>query len=193
MKFTSSFLSTRFWRETQLVTVDCLVRPSERYIPKFQPNIASVFHVRERDNAGRAGQMIRKASLFSCVLDERISSTARRQVLPPEKLLVSTTSVSVISFAPRWPRCRTKSALHAAGILGTPLFVYTAHRRVVVFPLAPPVPSRLDGISLGCFSNGLLSNFINPPITYYWTVHLILEHSYLVGNLTNSKIAEQKL
>ncbi len=29
-----------------------------------------------------------------------------------------------------------------------------------------------------------------PPITYYWTVPLILDHSYLVGNLTNSKIAE---
>ncbi len=27
-----------------------------------------------------------------------------------------------------------------------------------------------------------------PPITYYWTVSLILDHSYLVGNLTNSKI-----
>ncbi len=30
------------------------------------------------------------------------------------------------------------------------------------------------------------------PITYYWTVPLILHHSYLVGNLTNSKIAETK-
>jgi hypothetical protein len=30
------------------------------------------------------------------------------------------------------------------------------------------------------------------PITYYWTVPLILDHSYLVGNLTNSKIAETK-
>jgi hypothetical protein len=29
-----------------------------------------------------------------------------------------------------------------------------------------------------------------PPITYYWTVPLILDHSYLVGNLTNLKIAE---
>jgi hypothetical protein len=32
-------------------------------------------------------------------------------------------------------------------------------------------------------------NFI---ITYYWTGLLILDHSYLVGNLTNSKIAETK-
>ncbi len=31
-----------------------------------------------------------------------------------------------------------------------------------------------------------------PPITYYWTGLLILDHSYLVGNLTNSKIAETK-
>jgi hypothetical protein len=31
-----------------------------------------------------------------------------------------------------------------------------------------------------------------PTITYYWTVPLILDHSYLVGNLTNSKIAETK-
>jgi hypothetical protein len=29
-------------------------------------------------------------------------------------------------------------------------------------------------------------------ITYYWTVPLILDYSYLVGNLSNSKIAETK-
>ncbi len=29
-----------------------------------------------------------------------------------------------------------------------------------------------------------------PSITYYWTGLLILDHSYLAGNLTNSKIAE---
>ncbi len=29
-----------------------------------------------------------------------------------------------------------------------------------------------------------------PQITYYWTGIRILDHSYLVGNLTNSKIAE---
>jgi hypothetical protein len=33
---------------------------------------------------------------------------------------------------------------------------------------------------------------IYSPITYYWTGFLILDHSYLVGNLTNSKIAETK-
>jgi hypothetical protein len=32
-----------------------------------------------------------------------------------------------------------------------------------------------------------------PPIPYYWTGFLILEHSYLVGNLTISKIAEIKV
>jgi hypothetical protein len=31
-----------------------------------------------------------------------------------------------------------------------------------------------------------------PPVTYFWTVPLILDHSYFVGNLTNSKIAETK-
>jgi hypothetical protein len=31
-----------------------------------------------------------------------------------------------------------------------------------------------------------------PTITYYWTVPIILDHSYLVGNLTHSKIAETK-
>jgi hypothetical protein len=35
-------------------------------------------------------------------------------------------------------------------------------------------------------------NIIYPPITYYWTGFLILDHSYLGGNLTNSKIAETK-
>jgi hypothetical protein len=32
-----------------------------------------------------------------------------------------------------------------------------------------------------------------PPITYYWTGFLILDHSYLVGNLKNSTIAETKV
>jgi hypothetical protein len=31
-----------------------------------------------------------------------------------------------------------------------------------------------------------------PPITYYWTGILILDHSYLVENLKISKIAESK-
>ncbi len=39
-----------------------------------------------------------------------------------------------------------------------------------------------------------LCTFIEPypTITYYWTVPLILDYSYLVGNLTNSKITETK-
>jgi hypothetical protein len=32
-----------------------------------------------------------------------------------------------------------------------------------------------------------------PPITYYWTVPLILDHTYLVGKLTSSKIADTKV
>ncbi len=32
-----------------------------------------------------------------------------------------------------------------------------------------------------------------PPITYYWTVPLILDHSYLVGRLTSLKIADTKV
>jgi hypothetical protein len=32
-----------------------------------------------------------------------------------------------------------------------------------------------------------------PPITYYWTVLLILSHSYLVGKSTSSKIADTKV
>jgi hypothetical protein len=31
------------------------------------------------------------------------------------------------------------------------------------------------------------------PITYYWTVPLILDHSCLVGRLTSSKIADTKV
>jgi hypothetical protein len=32
-----------------------------------------------------------------------------------------------------------------------------------------------------------------PPITYHWTVPLILDHSYLVGISTSSKIADTKV
>jgi hypothetical protein len=32
-----------------------------------------------------------------------------------------------------------------------------------------------------------------PPITYYWTVPLILDHSYLVGKSTSSNIADTKV
>jgi hypothetical protein len=35
-----------------------------------------------------------------------------------------------------------------------------------------------------------LQSTVVPTVTYYWTGLLILDHSYLVGNLTNSKIAE---
>jgi hypothetical protein len=32
----------------------------------------------------------------------------------------------------------------------------------------------------------------NLPITYYWTGLQILDHSFVVGNFTDSKIAETK-
>jgi hypothetical protein len=32
-----------------------------------------------------------------------------------------------------------------------------------------------------------------PLITYYWIVPLILDHSYLIGKLTSSKIADSKV
>jgi hypothetical protein len=42
-------------------------------------------------------------------------------------------------------------------------------------------------------SHILLTHFNSiPPITYYWTGLLILDHSYLVENLKISKIAETK-
>ncbi len=44
-------------------------------------------------------------------------------------------------------------------------------------------------VSFSCY----LIVLIYPPITYYWTVPLILDHSYLVGKLTSSKIADTKV
>ncbi len=43
---------------------------------------------------------------------------------------------------------------------------------------------KLKLLRLGCS--------VYPPIAHYWTGLLILDHSYLVENLTNSKIAETK-
>jgi hypothetical protein len=40
--------------------------------------------------------------------------------------------------------------------------------------------------------NSAFFPIIYPPITYYWTGLLILDHSYFVGNLANSKVAEIK-
>jgi hypothetical protein len=34
---------------------------------------------------------------------------------------------------------------------------------------------------------------VYPPITYYWTVPLILDHSYLLGKSTCLKIADTKV
>ncbi len=38
----------------------------------------------------------------------------------------------------------------------------------------------------------VLSKIVS-PITYYWTVPLILEHSYLVGKSTSSNIIDTKV
>jgi hypothetical protein len=40
-----------------------------------------------------------------------------------------------------------------------------------------------------CQSSFIIFESIYPRITYYWTVLLILDHSYLTGKLTSSKIA----
>jgi hypothetical protein len=54
----------------------------------------------------------------------------------------------------------------------------------------------IDNISLKLFYNPQKGwkknwesseNLMYPPITYYWTVPLILDHSYLVGKSTSSK------
>jgi hypothetical protein len=39
----------------------------------------------------------------------------------------------------------------------------------------------------------LIFAYYYPPITYYWTVPLILDHSYVVGKLTSSKIVDTKV
>jgi hypothetical protein len=44
-----------------------------------------------------------------------------------------------------------------------------------------------------CISKSSLGFVLYPPITYYWTVLLILDHSYLVGKLTGSEIADKKV
>ncbi len=43
------------------------------------------------------------------------------------------------------------------------------------------------------FSGDRISIGMYPLITYYWPVPLILDHSYLVGKLTSSKIADTKV
>ncbi len=77
---------------------------------------------------------------------------------------------------------------------------------VEVLLFAPTVPasehdSKLIFSHVAVFTSSLvdfitmmlvLGSLCIPSITYYWTGLLILDHSYLVGNLTNSKIAETK-
>jgi hypothetical protein len=51
---------------------------------------------------------------------------------------------------------------------------------------------RLFFLVLPHFCESSRNISVYPTITYYWTVPLILDHSYLFGNLTNSKIDETK-
>ncbi len=59
--------------------------------------------------------------------------------------------------------------------------------------------SRLMMVTRACLT--LVSFFFRvqgwsryyPPITYYWTVPIFLDHSYLVGKITSSKIADVKV
>jgi hypothetical protein len=56
----------------------------------------------------------------------------------------------------------------------------------------PNIPRCVIGNSRKIGTTQTLRTIHNSLITYYWTGLLILEHSYLVGNLTNSKIADTK-
>jgi hypothetical protein len=49
----------------------------------------------------------------------------------------------------------------------------------------------LLGNVFSCSHELFLTNY--PSITYYWRVPLLLDHSYLVGKLTSSKIADTKV
>ncbi len=42
------------------------------------------------------------------------------------------------------------------------------------------------------FVTGNNQKYPPPPITYYWTVPLILDHAYIVGKLIRTKIADNK-
>ncbi len=46
--------------------------------------------------------------------------------------------------------------------------------------------------SLLTVKNPVILKCTVPHITYHWTVPLILDHSYLDGNLTSYKISEKK-
>jgi hypothetical protein len=53
-----------------------------------------------------------------------------------------------------------------------------------------------DRINFSCeviFLSSYIHSRWYPSITYYWTLPLILDHSYLVGKLTSSKIADTKV
>jgi hypothetical protein len=49
---------------------------------------------------------------------------------------------------------------------------------------------RIIGITSASLKVQPINKYNHPPITHHWTGLLILDHSYLVGNVTNSKISE---
>jgi hypothetical protein len=49
----------------------------------------------------------------------------------------------------------------------------------------PSAPLSIVGWSWKHANSGAAITVVTPPITYYWTVPLILDHSYLVGKLTS--------
>jgi hypothetical protein len=63
---------------------------------------------------------------------------------------------------------------------------------ILVSEIILPYAKSRCWLSLYYPSHALPVNGHYPLITYSWTVTLILEHSYFVRNVTNSKIAETK-
>ncbi len=58
---------------------------------------------------------------------------------------------------------------------------------------APVAGQTLTALLLMNLFESLLKTIWLPPITYYWTVLLILDHSYLVGKSIKSKMADTKV
>jgi predicted membrane-bound dolichyl-phosphate-mannose-protein mannosyltransferase len=86
---------------------------------------------------------------------------------------------------------------HSCSCTCTPLDPWTINKKMFVFLLRRFCDTFSNPIFLfSCctvlFLVELKAYKLYLAITYYWTGLLILDHSYLVGNLTNSKIAETK-
>ncbi len=90
-----------------------------------------------------------------------------------------------------WPSCRRARAK-------TPWRLWT--RRILTSsPWSTNLGEHFSHISFSCCQNTVFCSWGGPrigwylPITYYWTVPLILGHSYLVWILTSLKIADTKV